>query len=65
MTVHSIVGRLRVSALAGPETSVASPGPASLVRMFGPRDNPNARNLFSVIHHLQATSGVSLHVRVR
>jgi len=35
----------------------------SLMRMFGPRGNPNARNLFSVIHRLQHASGVSLHVR--
>ncbi len=35
----------------------------SLMRMFGPRGNPNARNLFSVIDHLQKTSGVNLHVQ--
>ena len=35
----------------------------SLMRMFGPRGNPNARNLLAVIGHLQATSGVSLRVR--
>lgn len=35
----------------------------SLMRMFGPRGNPNARNLFSVIHRLQSVSGVSLRVR--
>lgn len=35
----------------------------SLMRMFGPRGNPNARNLFSVIHRLQNASGVSLRVR--
>ena len=35
----------------------------SLMRMFGPRGNPNARNLFSVIHRLQSASGVSLRVR--
>ena len=35
----------------------------SLMRMFGPRGNPNARNLFSVIHRLQDASGVSLRVR--
>lgn len=39
--------------------------PKSLMRIFGPRGNPNARNLFAVIGHLQATSGVSLHVRTR
>ncbi len=35
----------------------------SLMRMFGPRGNPNARNLFSVIGALQRTSGVNLRVR--
>jgi len=34
----------------------------SLMRMLGPRGNPNARNLFSVIHRLQNASGVSLSV---
>ncbi|MDA0220081.1 MAG: transcriptional regulator [Proteobacteria bacterium] len=36
--------------------------PKSLMRMFGPRGNPNARNLFSVIGALQRTSGVDLRV---
>ena len=35
----------------------------SLMRMLGPRGNPNARNLFSVIHWLQSASGVNLRVR--
>jgi DNA-binding phage protein len=35
----------------------------SLMRMFGPRGNPNARNLFSVLHQLQNSSGISLRVR--
>ena len=35
----------------------------SLMRMFGPRGNPNARNLFSVMHRLQSASGISLRVR--
>ncbi len=34
----------------------------SLIRMFGPRGNPQARNLFSVIGHLQRQAGVELHV---
>lgn len=34
----------------------------SLMRMLGPQGNPNARNLFSVIHRLQRASGVSLSV---
>ena len=34
----------------------------SLIRMFGPRGNPQARNLFSVIGYLQREAGVQLHV---
>jgi DNA-binding phage protein len=34
----------------------------SLIRMFGPSGNPQARNLFSVISHLQQTAGLTLHV---
>jgi hypothetical protein len=33
------------------------------MRMFGPRGNPNARNLLSVLGHLQRTSGINLQVR--
>lgn len=36
--------------------------PKSLIRMFGPTGNPQARNLFSVISHLQRHAGVTLHV---
>jgi DNA-binding phage protein len=36
----------------------------SLMRMFGPKGNPNAKNLFSVIGVLQEKAGVSLHVEV-
>ncbi len=35
----------------------------SLMRMFGPRGNPNASNLFAVIGCLQKSSGVTLEVR--
>ena len=34
----------------------------SLMRMFGPSGNPNARNVFSVIGELQRSSGVNLKV---
>lgn len=37
--------------------------PKSLMRMFSPRGNPNARNLVSVIGHLQRSSGLNLSVR--
>lgn len=36
--------------------------PKSLIRMFGPRGNPQARNLFSVLGYLQKRAGVRLHV---
>ena len=36
--------------------------PKSLIRMFGPRGNPQARNLFSVLGYLQKQAGVELHV---
>jgi hypothetical protein len=36
--------------------------PKSLIRMFGPRGNPQARNLFSVIGYLQKRAGLELHV---
>lgn len=36
--------------------------PKSLIRMFGPRGNPQANNLFSVLGYLQKRSGVRLHV---
>ena len=36
--------------------------PKSLIRMFGPRGNPQAKNLFSVIGYLQKQAGVRLRV---
>ena len=38
--------------------------PKSLMRMFGPGGNPQARNLFEVINHLQEREGIRLEVRV-
>ena len=37
--------------------------PKSLMRMFGPRGNPQARNLFAVLGFLQRKTGVRLQVR--
>ena len=37
--------------------------PKSLMRMLGPRGNPNARNLFAILHRLQADAGIRLSVR--
>jgi len=36
--------------------------PKSLMRMFGPKGNPQARNLFAVIGRLQELAGMTLHV---
>ena len=36
--------------------------PKSLIRMFGPRGNPQARNLFGVIAYLQKQAGVEFRV---
>jgi DNA-binding phage protein len=36
--------------------------PKSLIRMFGPRGNPQAKNLFSVIGYLQKQARLQLHV---
>ena len=37
--------------------------PKSLMRMFGPTGNPQARNLFEVIGQIQRHEGVQLEVR--
>lgn len=39
--------------------------PKSLIRMFGPSGNPQARNLFTVISHLQRHAGLTLQVTAR
>ena len=53
-----------IKATVGFEELGAATGapPKSLIRMFGPRGNPQARNLFSVIGYLQKRAGVRLHV---
>ncbi len=37
----------------------------SLMRMFGPKGNPQARNLFAVTRYLQEQEGIHLEVKVR
>ncbi len=37
--------------------------PKSLMRMLGPHGNPQARNLFEIIAHLQECEGLHLTVR--
>ena len=36
--------------------------PKSLIRMFGPSGNPQARNLFTILGHLQRQAGLTLKV---
>ncbi|MEW7981991.1 MAG: transcriptional regulator [gamma proteobacterium symbiont of Phacoides pectinatus] len=37
----------------------------SLMRMFGPKGNPRASNLFAVIQYLQEQDGIHLEVKAR
>jgi hypothetical protein len=37
--------------------------PKSLMRMLGPKGNPQARNLFEIIAHLQKQEGIHFKVR--
>lgn len=41
---------------------IADRSPKSLMRMFGPKGNPQARNLFKIIAHLQKYEGIHLKV---
>jgi hypothetical protein len=36
--------------------------PKSLIRVFGPKGNLNADNLFRVLSHLQKKAGIELHI---
>jgi DNA-binding phage protein len=53
-----------IKATVGFEKLGAATGtsPKSLIRMFGPRGNPQAKNLFAVIGHLQRRSGLKVHL---
>lgn len=53
-----------INATIGFEALSAAVGtpPKSLIRMFGPRGNPQASNLLAVLGHLQKQEGFSLHV---
>ncbi len=37
--------------------------PKSLMRMFGPKGNPQARNIFEIIAHLQKKEGIQFKVQ--
>lgn len=53
-----------IKATLGFENLAAATGtpPKSLIRMFGPQGNPQARNLFGVIACLQKQAGIALQV---
>lgn len=53
--INATLGFPRLSQL----TNISSP---SLQRMFGPKGNPSAQNLFGVIAALQHAEGVSIEV---
>lgn len=55
---------LAIKATVGSEQLAKATGaPAkSLIRMFGPRGNPQAKNLFAVIGYLQKKARVHLRV---
>ena len=40
--------------------TVTAKSPKSLMRMFGPKGNPQARNIFEIIAHLQKKEGIHL-----
>ena len=54
--INSTVGFDRLASATGTP-------PKSLMRMFSPSGNPNARNLFGVLGELQKQSGVHLHAQ--
>jgi len=53
--INATIGFEVLGALTGKDAK-------SLMRMLGPKGNPQARNLFDVIAHLQAREGVRFHV---
>jgi DNA-binding phage protein len=54
--INATMGFEALGALTGKDAK-------SLMRMLGPKGNPQARNLFEVIARLQAHEGVSFHVQ--
>ena len=43
--------------------TVTAKSPKSLMRMFGPKGNPQARNIFEIIAHLQKKEGIHFTVQ--
>lgn len=46
----------------GPLAEATNIPAKSLMRMFGPKGNPRADNLFQIISHLQAREGIHLQI---
>ena len=47
----------------GKLSDVTRRSPKSLMRMFGPRGNPQARNLFEIVAYLQEAEGVQFKLQ--
>ena len=64
MDVGKAILRDYIKATMGFEelSSLTEKSAKSLMRMFSPKGNPQARNLFAVIDHLQKKEGVQLQV---
>jgi len=43
--------------------TITAKSPKSLMRMFGPKGNPQARNIFEIIAHLQKKEGIQFKVQ--
>ena len=43
--------------------TVTAKSPKSLMRMFGPNGNPQARNIFQIIAHLQKREGIHFKIQ--
>ncbi len=54
--IDATIGFEELAALAGKQ-------PKNLMRMFGPAGNPQARNLFEIISHIQKHEGIRLEVK--
>lgn len=66
LDIGKAVLRDYINATIGFEALSAATGtPAkSLIRMFGPRGNPQASNLFAVLRYLQEREGLQLQTKV-
>ncbi|MEI9803529.1 MAG: transcriptional regulator [Pseudolabrys sp.] len=62
-TGKTILGDYIKATVGFEKLGAATGAPAkSLIRMFGPKGNPQAKNLFNVIGYLQKRAGLELHV---